>query len=181
MIYIIVLELCVIIVLVWYSLDALLCKEDFVTNKHTLKKVAECINIYFPEKNIFYDLGSSRGGFCLKLIEKCPQLQIIGIDNSLIRILISKIRAFIESKKIRFIQQDILKTDISKAEIIYIYIPRVLLPKLATKLEKEMSKDSVVITSRIIFLNWKPNLIIPKNIENEEDIFIYKFPFLKAK
>jgi hypothetical protein len=181
MIYIIVPGLCITIVLVWYSLDALLCKEDFVTNKYTLKKVAECINIYFPEKNIFYDLGSSRGGFCLELIEKCPQLQITGVDNSLIRILISKIRAFIESKKIRFTQQNIFKTDVSKAEIIYIYIPRILLPELAIKLEKEMSKDSIVITSRIIFLNWKPNLVVPKNIEGEEDIFIYKFPFLKAK
>lgn len=160
----------------WYFFDALFCKEDYVTNKDTTNKVAEFINAYYPKGGIFCDLGSSKGGFVLDIIERCPQLQITAVDNSLLRILISKLRAFVSNKKITFMKGDIFKTDISKADLVYVYIPRVLLPKLATKLKKELRPGSVVITSRIAFPDWRPHELISKDPgnENEQDIFIYQ-------
>ena len=91
--FIILLLVCVALCF-WYFLDVLFCKEDYVTNKDTTKKIAEFLNSRYPQNGTLYDLGSSRGGFALDLIEKCPQLQITGIDNSLLRILISKSRAW---------------------------------------------------------------------------------------
>jgi hypothetical protein len=168
----------------WYFFDSLFCKEDIVTNKDTTKKIIKFLNINFPQENIFYDLGSSRGSFALDIIGKCPQLQIIGIDNSLLRILISKLRAFLQNKKIIFLKKDIFETDLSKANLIYVYIPLILLPRLAIKLERELSHGAVVITSvsnPINFTNWEPVEVISKNPKNknERDIFIYKFPFRK--
>ena len=165
----------------WYFLDALFCKEDYVTNKDTAKKVAEFLNTHGFKNINFYDLGSSRGGFTLDLKEKCPQLQITGIDNSLLRIWISKLRAWISNKKVLFIKEDIFKTNISKADLVYVYIPRILLPKLAIKLEEELPRGATVITNRINFTGWEPTEVILKNSENknEQDIFIYKFPFRK--
>ena len=162
----------------WYLIDFILCKEDYVTNKNTTKKIAAFINENF-KKGAFYDLGSSRGDFVLDIAKQCPQLQITGIDNSFLRVSISKLRAVMNHKKIVFQNKDIFKTDISKAELIYIYIPRILLPKLSKKLEKELQAGVTVITSRISFPDWIPSRTIskdPKN-EKEQDIFIYKFPF----
>ncbi len=165
----------------WYFLDVLFCKEDYVTNQDTSKKIAEFLNTHHPQSGVFYDLGSSRGSFALDLIEKCPQLQILGIDSSLLRILISRLRALISNKKVVFIKKDIFKTDISKADLVYVYIPRILLPKLAIKLEKELPREAMVITNRINFTDWEPTEVIFKNFKNknEQDIFIYKFPFRK--
>lgn len=170
----------------WYFFDILFCKEDFVTNKDTTKKIGEFINKHYPQKNTFYDLGSSWGGFVFDIIEQCPQLQITGIDNSLIRIWISRLRAWFGNKKIIFKKEDIFKTDVSKADLVYVYIPLVLLPKLALKLEKELPREATVVTSvsnPINFTGWKPVEVIPKNKknENERDIFIYKFPFTKIR
>jgi predicted rRNA methylase YqxC with S4 and FtsJ domains len=162
-------------------LDTLFCKEDYVTSKAIAEKIAKFINKHNYENKKFYDLGSSRGGFVLDIIEKCPKLQITGIDNSLLRIWISKSRAYFSNKKVVFIKKDIFKTDVSKADIVYIYIPRILLPKLAIKLERELSREATVVTNRINFTDWEPTEVIPKNSknENEQDIFIYKYPFKK--
>ena len=168
----------------WYFFDALFCKEDYVTNKDTTKKLANYFNENYPKGGIFYDLGSSRGGFALDLIEKCPQLQITGIDNSLLRIWISKLRAWVGNKKVIFKKEDIFKTDVSKADLVYVYIPLVLLPKLALKLEKELPRQATVVTSvsnPINLTKWEPTEVIPKDPknENERNIFVYKFPFRK--
>ncbi|MEK7175348.1 MAG: class I SAM-dependent methyltransferase [Patescibacteria group bacterium] len=175
---------CLALFCLWYFLDALSCKEDIITNKDTTKKIIKFININFPQENIFYDLGSSMGSFALDLAEKCPQLQITGIDNSLLRILISKLRAFLQNKKIIFLKKDIFETDLLKANLIYVFIPLILLPKLAIKLERELSRKAVVITSvsnPVNFTGWELVEVIPKNPKNknERDIFIYKFPFRK--
>src|SRR3989344_838635 len=172
--FFLILLLVFVVLCFWYFLDALFCKEDYVTNNETTRKIGEFLNAYSSQKNIFYDLGSSRGGFVLDIIERCPQLQITAVDNSLIRILISQLRAFIGGKKVTFVKEDIFKTDISKVDLVYVYIPRVLLPKLATRLKKELRPGSMVITSRIAFPNWQPHKIIPRNPrnENEQDIFI---------
>jgi len=163
----------------WYFLDGLFYKEDFVTNKDTTKKLADFFNKHYSEGGNFYDLGSSRGGFALDLTEKCPQLQITGIDNSLLRTWVSKLRAWFGNKKVVFIKKDIFKIDISKADLVYVYIPRILLPKLAKKLKEELPREATVVTSRINFTDWEPIEVIYKNPkdENEQDIFIYKFPF----
>ena len=176
-----ILLLIFVLLCLWYFFDALFCKEDYVTNKDTTKKLAEFFNSHFPNKVIFYDLGSSGGGFALDLAEKCPQLQITGIDNSLLRIWISKLRAWFSNKKVVFIKKDIFKTDISKVDLVYVYIPRILLLRLAIKLEQELPRGAMVVTNRINFIDWEPAEVIlknPKN-ENERDIFIYKFPFRK--
>jgi len=162
----------------WYLIDFILCEEDYVTSKNTTRKIVAFINENF-KKGTFYDLGSSRGDFVLDIANQCPQLQITGIDDSFLRVSISKLRAVMNNKKVVFKNKDIFKTDISKAELIYIYIPRILLSKLSKKLEKELHAGATVITSRISFPGWIPSRTISKNPKNkkEQDIFIYKFPF----
>lgn len=171
--------LCLVTLAFWHLADCLFCREDLVTNKNTTKKIADFINKNFPQKSIFLDLGSSRGGFVLDISEKCPQLQITGIDNSLLRILISKFRAYLSGKEINFIKDDIYLTDVSKAKIIYVYIPLFLLPRLAVKLDKELTKGTMVITTcSVPFEGWQPNEVISKNSKDERNIFIYKAPFI---
>ena len=165
--FFLILLLVFVVLCFWYFLDALFCKEDYVTNNETTRKIGEFLNAYSSQKNIFYDLGSSRGGFVLDIIERCPQLQITAVDNSRIRILISKLRAFISNKKITFLKKDIFLTDVSKADFVYVYVPRILLPELAVKLKKELHPGSMVITSRIAFSDWQPHKIISKNPGNE--------------
>src|SRR3989344_5193105 len=102
--FLIILLLFFVLIGFWYFLDALFCKEDYVTNKNTTKKLADFLNKNYLEGGNFYDLGSSRGDLALDLKEKCPQLQVTGIDNSLLRVWISKLRAWVGNKKVIFIK-----------------------------------------------------------------------------
>jgi hypothetical protein len=166
----------------WYYIDTFLCKEDYVTSESTVKKVAHLLNNRYPQKSVFYDLGSSRGSFALALSQVCPQLDIVGVDNSWIRILISRARAIWENKKIVFTKKDIFSVDVSEANVLYVYIPRVLLPDLARRLERDLLPHATVITSRIFFPQWKPNEVVLKDTScpDEEDLFIYISPFIKS-
>ena len=159
--------------------DVLSCKEDYVTSQDTTQKIAEYINEHHPKKKMLYDLGSSWGSFALAISSQCPQLRVVAVDNSLLRVLISQCRALFTNTAITCMRGDIFKTDIASAELVYIYLPRVLLPDLAAKLEKELCSGAAVTTSRVCFPHWEPHETLRKNPanKNEEDIFIYQFPF----
>ena len=179
-IFILTLILILVLLCLWYLLDAVSCEEDYATNENTTKKIGQFINAQHPKNNILYDLGSGRGSFALNISELCPQLRVTGIDNSLLRILISRLRVLLGNKRVRFVKKDIFATDTSRPDLIYVYIPRILLPKLAEKLARELRPGAAVITSRIFFPDWQPHETILKEPgKNEEDIFIYKYPFLR--
>lgn len=70
-----------------------------------------------------------------------------------------------------------MDADISKADIIFIYVPRILLPGLRKKIQKECKKDTRVILYRIRFDDWIPHEeILTDGIEGigENKIYIYR-------
>jgi hypothetical protein len=159
-----------------YLVDALLEKEDFETNAATAKKVAALIQAEGSSAHqLLIDLGSGRGGFLLRIAGLCPNLECRGIDQGLFRTLLAKTRGA-RRKNLRFLRGDIFAADISEADIVYAYLPRVLLPALAAKLRKELKPGAIAITSRVFFSDWPPEKVIPADpaVRGEEDIFVYR-------
>ena len=148
--------------------DSLFGGCDLATNASTITKVAEIIK---AKKGNFYDLGSARGDFLLKLIKKAPSINYYGLDNSWFRIWISRLKALILGRNITFLQKNIFDANLSSADFVYIYLPRELMPGLQTRLQKELKPGAVVLTNRVSFPDWKPKE--SHNLSNSEKLFMY--------
>jgi hypothetical protein len=162
--------------LLWYGIDDLLTGEYFVTRADTIKNIATAIHTSGKQNGIIYDLGSGRGDFLIRLIALCPGAMGHGFDRSHIKVFISRLRALARDSRAKFARRDFLKMDLFRADIIYAYLPRPLLPSLAEKLKRGIKPGAIVITSRVELPDWLPTQVISKNPANpaEEDIFIYQ-------
>ncbi|MEK7140155.1 MAG: class I SAM-dependent methyltransferase [Patescibacteria group bacterium] len=157
-----------------YVWDDLFGGEDYATSKSTIKKISEIILAHGAENYLLYDLGSSRGGFLLGLLDTCPNLQTVGIDNSSVRTFIARLRGLLHKNKPKNFKADLFSIDISKVDMVYAYLPRPMLPALEEKLRKELKSGALAITSRVFFPTWIPIATFAKNSSKEEDIFLYK-------
>jgi|SRR3989344_6654692 len=101
----------------------------------------------------FYELGSGDG----RVIREAAKLgaDSIGIEQSLIRILMSKQKAK-DFKNAYFYHGNIFSKNYSDGDILYIYLLLKGVSRLEIKLKKELKKGSVVITQTYHFSNWKP-------------------------
>lgn len=112
----------------------------------------------------FYELGSGDG----RVVIEATKLgaQSIGIEQSLIRILISKQKAN-KLKNAHFYHGNIFSKNYSDADVLYIYLLHKGVKKLETKLKQELKKGSIVITQAYHFPNWKP-------FEKLGDFYLYR-------
>lgn len=103
----------------------------------------------------FYELGSGDG----RVVFAAAKLGAvsIGIEQSLLRVLYSKIKANrLKLKNAFFIHGNIFSEDYSRADVVYIYLLHKGVKKLEGKLKEELKKGTVVITQIYHFPNWKP-------------------------
>jgi trans-aconitate methyltransferase len=147
---------------------------DFTSSKAVFGKVSKIISDRHLDSGKFYDLGSCRGGFALRLARRFPKLDILGIDNNRLRVFCSKIRALF-FKNLKFVKQDIFAVNVSDADAVYLYLPQELMPALQTKLQKELKPGGVVISTSVHFANWQPSeiYITHQDKPDFERIFVY--------
>lgn len=147
-------------------------------------RIKKLLKIFSLKNKNFYELGSGDG----RVVIEATKLgaQSYGIEQSWIRILMS--RFFVQKQNLKnahFIHGDIFKQDLSKADIVFIFLLPKGVEKLEPKLKKELKKGSLVITQTFHFPNWKPFkkiLITDKKAPNatlgpdkfEGDFWVYK-------
>lgn len=152
--------------------DSLLGDYDFASSKLAIHKVAEIVK---QRTGNFYDLGSARGNFLLKLVKLVPSMDYYGLDNSLFRIWASRLKAFLLNKNITFLHKNILTEDSAKIDTAYVYLEASLMPSLEKKLMTELKPGAMVITNTNPFPNWQLQATFvthPKNPEKEK-LFMY--------
>ena len=138
-----------------FLFDSFFGKEDFSTSRLVVEQVIKIIQHRHLENARLYDLGSCRGNFAVKIARVFPEMKIVGIDDSWLRTLLAKTRGFF-LKNVSFTKADIFSSDISSAEIIFIYLPQEIMPDLQTKLKKELKFGTLIIANRVTFPDWQP-------------------------
>ncbi|KKW08670.1 MAG: hypothetical protein UY44_C0008G0035 [Candidatus Kaiserbacteria bacterium GW2011_GWA2_49_19] len=156
-----------------FLLDALFGGEDFATSENAIRKIGEIIVASNKQDGILYDLGSSRGNFVYSILKICPALRVIGIDNSRLRVWFARMVGIFHFSNQIFKKADIFDIDVSKADVIYVYVPRDLLPALEKKLEEEIKHGALVITYRINFPTWSPHQMYSVDPRNPKDEKVY--------
>lgn len=148
--------------------DSLLGGYDFATSHLAIQKVVEILK---SRRGNFYDLGSARGDFLFQLIKQAPHLNYYGLDNSLFRTSVAKLKAWVFATNATFLCKDIFNVDLSDANTVYVYLPQDLMPDLETKLLKELKSGSFAITNRVSFPSWQPAQIY--KLSTSEKLFVY--------
>lgn len=163
--------ICVVAV---YLFDAAFGGIDFVSNSAVALRVAQILKQRHVETGNFYDLGSCRGSFALKIGKMFPKLSVLGLDDSRYRTFFAKIRAkFL--KNVKFSREDIFKSDVSPANVVYLYLPQELMPDLQNKLQKELTPGSLVVSHSVSFPAWQPveSFILNPNSPTSKKLFVY--------
>ncbi len=162
-----------------FLIDSLVKGHDSPTSKKTIKQLIKIISKHKPEAINFYDLGCGRGTVALAIKKELPQLEVRGIDYNAVRIFFAKLKSFFLRRKVDFKKQDLFKTDLQKADIVYTYLWYDLMPPLEKKLHSELKSGAIVITNTSKFPNLQPVEIVathkkvPK-LSDFETLFVYK-------
>lgn len=163
----ITLTLIIIIISVLYSaviLDSIITNLsgakyiDVSSSIKATKKIKEALDELGLKEAVFFDLGSGRGVFSIRIKKFFPGFKVYGFDRSPFKISLSRIRAFLFGQKITFIRKNIFNVDFSDADIVYIYTWQTTMNKLKEKLEKELKPGALVITSTFTVPGWEPIL-----------------------
>jgi predicted RNA methylase len=109
----------------------------------------------------FYDLGSGDGRVVIAAARQGAHAH--GVEIALVRVWRSrfKINRLKIHPKPEIIHQNIFKTDLSRADVIYIYLLRATNMKLKPKFEKELKKGTQVISIAFEIPGWQPVAVNP--------------------
>jgi len=163
-----------------YALDSIIKKHDLPTSSQAIKGIIKIIKEYSPQAQKFYDLGCGHGRVAIKVKKYLPNLKVYGVDKNKIRIFFCQLKNIFKKNKAHFKHQDIFKTNLKNADIIYTYLWYDLMPSLKDKLQNELKSGSLVITNTSNFSDWQPidkiktwpNYSGPT--PNFETLFVYK-------
>ena len=148
-----------------------------ITPTPTSFKVRKEIEKHLPELKIgpIYELGSGWGGLLWVLHKKYKNLRIIGVELSLIPFIVSYVIKLIQRKKNVFIYyQNFFNLSFHNSQLIICYLYPEAMIKLKEKFEKELQKNSYVITHTFAIPNWKPYKVIKCNDLYSTQIYFYK-------
>ncbi len=151
----------------FFLLDSALGKYDMGSSREAANQVVKIVKDTGLRGGVFYDLGSCRGGFALKIAKELPTMKIFGIDDSRFRTFLAK-SSGVFLKNVVFKKENIFKANVSSADIVYVYLPKELMPELRAKLQKELKPGAVVITNRIVLPDIKP-------VQKIGELSVYKF------
>ncbi len=157
--------------------DVLIRGHASPTSKKTTEVVANIIKKYKPDARTFYDMGCAHGTFSLRIKNFLPNMDVYGIDNSVLRIFCGRVQNKILKRNVCFRKEDILETNIKEADVIYTYLWHTIMNDFEEKLKKELKEGGLVITNTTLFQKWEPIAIIQQekfNSYNFEKLYVYK-------
>ncbi|MDP3052123.1 MAG: class I SAM-dependent methyltransferase, partial [bacterium] len=137
------------------------------TRKKDFDRIAKLASLR-PDM-LFYDLGSGSGEMLFYLSKKYD-VNCVGIEISPLLYLYSKIKSLFFSKvKIRY--GNFYKYDLSKADVVYVFLMPKTYHKLKVKISSELKEGAMVILSCWPFEDCKPTKINEK--ENSITYYLY--------
>jgi ubiquinone/menaquinone biosynthesis C-methylase UbiE len=126
------------------------------------------------DKDTVYDLGCGDGRIVIFAASKYGA-RGVGVDINPIRIKESKRNARKSgvSQKVTFIEQDLLKTDLSQATVVVIYLDPGMNSRLRPKLLRELKPGARVVSNSFDMGDWKPDKVVKLTVAGSECAIYY--------
>lgn len=159
-----------IIGLLWVLVPAFYGLPSRPTNPDRVRKALKLVDLQ-PNETL-YDLGAGDGRVLL-IAAKEFDAKAIGIEIGPIQcaLIWLRITASGFGDKIKIQWGNFFKTDLSKADVVYVYATSTEVAKLAPYLEKQMKPGSRVISISADFPEWEPS-----QFDDHDLIFVYEMP-----
>lgn len=132
-------------------------------------------NIDFSKVKKFYDLGSGSGNVVSRIAREYPSLKCVGIEYNVTDLFWAKFKNIFSKNKVIYKKGDFFKTDISDADIIYVYLFPEIIERLEEKFANELKKGALVITNTFPLKFKKTKLIIPEKKRKLGTLYIYEY------
>ncbi len=144
------------------------------TSSRVLKYIFKILDT--EKGKVFIDLGCGAGKVLIQIKKRCPQMEVIGYENSLTQFLLAKIMIFFSGTKPKILYKDLFLADLKNADIVFCYLSSGVMPKIEAKFERELKQGTLFISNTFPLPNWKPVQTIITNEKNPnfEKLFIYK-------
>ena len=122
---------------------------------------------------VFYDLGCGNGKTVL-YAAKHFKVKAVGVELAFPMYFVCKIRQlFARDKNIEFRLANLFTTDISDADVIYVWgMPDTLKKKFSDKMKKEAKKGAKIISYAFKVSDWKP---IEVSKPNKKTVSVYLY------
>jgi protein-L-isoaspartate O-methyltransferase len=124
-----------------------------------------------------YDLGCGDGRILIAAVQKY-KVKAVGVEIS--PKLVAKARASIQKAGIqnqaRVIQGDVLETDPSGADVVYLYLSTKLNEQLRPRLESQLKPGARVVSHDYPVPGWKPAKVEETGGSQQHEIYLYEMP-----
>jgi len=159
-----------IIGLLWILIPALYGLPPVPTNPNRIRKALQLVNLQ-PNETL-YDLGAGDGRVLL-IAAREFNAKATGIEIGPIQCLLIWLRVIASGlgNKIKIKWENFLKTDLSEADVVFVYATSKEVLRLATHLKKKMKPGSRLVSISADFPEWEPFAI-----DDRELIFVYHMP-----
>lgn len=159
-----------------FFFESIITGHDLNSSLKAQKILEEILKKHHLTDKLFFDLGCCRGRLALRLQNNLPDLKIVGMDNSFLRILIAKTRNLWHKKQINFIKTDIFAYNIKDADVVYTWLWYSLLSKLENKFQKELKQGTIIICNESYLPEMKPfeTYRLSDDPNRFEKIYVYK-------
>lgn len=108
--------------------------------------------------DVVYDLGSGDGAIVIRAAEKLGARGVgIEIDPKLVKDATNRARKRGVADRVRFLQGDLFKADLSEATVVTLYLSLSINRRLAPKLMKELKQGARVVSHRFDMYDWRPD------------------------
>lgn len=112
------------------------------SNRHTIERMLKEADL--KKGQIIYDLGCGDGRLLIRA-EKFYGTIGVGYENAPITIIVGLLNKIIHRSKIQFRFTNFLKSDLSEAKTIFLYLSPEMQQKLSPKIKKECKKGTTII------------------------------------
>lgn len=126
------------------------------------------------DKDTVYDLGCGDGRIVIAAASEYGA-RGVGVDINPLRIKESRRNAGNAgvSHKVTFIEQDLLKTDLSQATVVVIYLDPKMNLRLRPKLLRELKPGARVVSNSFDMGDWKPDKVVKLTVAGSECTIYY--------
>lgn len=126
------------------------------------------------QKGIIYELGSGWGTLIFPLAKQYPNCTVIGYENSPVPFLFAKGWLFFSrDTNLQIKRQDFFKADLKDASLIICYLYPGAMQSLKEKFEKELGKETIIVSHTFAIPQWKAYKIYEVNDLYHTKIYFY--------
>ena len=156
--------------LLWILVPAFYGLPSLPTRPDRIRKSLKLANLQ-PDESL-YDLGAGDGRVLL-IVAREFDAKAVGVEIGPIQCAFIWLRVVASGfgSKIQIKWANYLKTDLSRADVVFVYATSKEVMKLASYLEKQMKQGSRLVSISADFSEWEPSAF-----DERELIFVYNMP-----